>query len=393
MATNSFSTTLTLTIIIIIFSSSHQPLALNHTPRFFGKFASSTSTIPSNSKRQFDYHYQTKFFQQQLDHFSFSNLPTFPQRYLINTQNWTVGSGPIFLYCGNEGDIVWFAQNTGFVWEIAPKFGAMVVFPEVSKEEAYKNATTLAFLNAEQALADFAVLVTDLKRNLSAIDCPVVLFGGSYGGMLAAWMRLKKLKSTEELSGWLESAYSYLAMVNYPYPSEFMMPLPGHPIKEVCRRIDGGPAGTSILERIYEGANVYYNYTGEAKCFELDDDPHGLDGWNWQACTEMVMPMSCSKESSMFPPYEYNYSSFEEDCLKNFGVKPRPKWITTEFGGHNIHATLKNFGSNIIFSNGLLDPWSGGSVLQNISESIVSLVTEEGAHHIDLRASTENDPD
>jgi lysosomal Pro-X carboxypeptidase len=48
----------------------------------------------------------------------------------------------------------------------------------------------------------------------------------------------------------------------------------------------------------------------------------------------MVMPMSCSKESSMFPPYEYNYSSFEEECFKNFGVKPRPKWITTEFGGH-----------------------------------------------------------
>jgi lysosomal Pro-X carboxypeptidase len=132
MATNSISRTLTFTltiIIIIIISSSHQPLALNHTPRFFGKF--STSTIPSNSQPQFDFHYETKFFQQQLDHFSFSNLPTFPQRYLINTQNWVVGSGPIFLYCGNEGDIVWFAQNTGFVWEIAPKFGAMVVFPEV----------------------------------------------------------------------------------------------------------------------------------------------------------------------------------------------------------------------------------------------------------------------
>jgi lysosomal Pro-X carboxypeptidase len=132
MATNSFSRTLTFTLtIIIIISSSHQPLALNHTPGFFGKFAASTSTIPSNSQPQFDFHYETKFFQQQLDHFSFSNLPTFPQRYLINTQNWVAGSGPIFLYCGNEGDIVWFAQNTGFVWEIAPKFGAMVVFPEV----------------------------------------------------------------------------------------------------------------------------------------------------------------------------------------------------------------------------------------------------------------------
>lgn len=40
--------------------------------------------------------------------------------------------------------------------------------------------------------------------------------------------------------------------------------------------------GTSILERIYEGVNVYYNYTGEAKCFELDDDPHGMSGWDWQ---------------------------------------------------------------------------------------------------------------
>lgn len=401
----------------------------------------------------------------------------FPQRYLINTENWVVGSGPIFLYCGNEGDIAWFAQNTGFIWEIAPKFGAMVVFPEHryygesvpfgSKEEAYKNASTLGYLNAQQALFDFAVLVTDLKRNYSANACPVVLFGGSYGGMLAAWMRLKyphiaigalassapilqfedivppetfydivsngfkressscfnyikqswdvieskgqtsdglelltktfrfcqKLKSTEDLRDWLESAYSYLAMVNYPYPSEFLMPLPGHPIKEVCRRIDKGPAGTSILERIYEGVNVYYNYTGEAKCFELDDDPHGLSGWNFQACTEMVMPMSSSRKSSMFPPYEYNYSSFQVDCLKNFGVKPRPKQITTVFGGHNIHLELRKFGSNIIFSNGLLDPWSGGSVLQNISKSIVSLVTEEGAHHIDLRASTENDPD
>ncbi|PNX96523.1 lysosomal pro-X carboxypeptidase-like protein, partial [Trifolium pratense] len=167
MARNSSSRTLTFTLtIIIIISSSHQPLALNHTPRFFGKFASSTSTIPSNSQPQFDFHYETKFFQQQLDHFSFSNLPTFPQRYLINTQNWVIGSGPIFLYCGNEGDILWFAQNTGFLWEIAPKFGAMVVFPEHryygesvpfgSKEEAYKNATTLGYLTAEQALADFA---------------------------------------------------------------------------------------------------------------------------------------------------------------------------------------------------------------------------------------------
>lgn len=54
--------------------------------------------------------------------------------------------------------------------------------PYGSREEAYRNATTLAYLTAEQALADFAVLITELKRKFSAVDCPVVLFGGSYGG-------------------------------------------------------------------------------------------------------------------------------------------------------------------------------------------------------------------
>ncbi|CAB4314435.1 unnamed protein product [Prunus armeniaca] len=453
-------------------------------PRFLGKFSSSSPPKqpqpPKRQQQQPQIIYETRYFAQRLDHFSFSDSPRFKQRYLINTEHW-VGPerlGPIFFYCGNEGDIEWFAENTGFVWEVAPQFGAMILFPEHryygesmpygSKDEAYKNASTLSFLTAEQALADFAVLITELKRNLRAEGCPVVLFGGSYGGMLAAWMRLKyphiaigalassapilqfedivppetfydivsngfkressscfntikeswdtlvtegkkqnglrqltktfhlcrELNSTNDLANWLESAYSYLAMVNYPYAAEFVMPLPGHPIKEVCRKIDGCPDGTSTLERIFEGVSIFYNYTGQAKCFELiDDSDVGTDGWNWQACTEMVMPMSCSQDASMFQTYDYNLSSFQEECWKDHNVKPRPTRITTEFGGHDIKATLKSFGSNIIFSNGLLDPWSGGSVLQNVSETIVALVTEEGAHHIDLRFSKKEDPE
>ncbi|CAN6821438.1 unnamed protein product, partial [Brassica oleracea] len=455
---------------VLVFSTSSSPL-----PRFPRQNRARIQLFGGDRN---SYQYETKYFSQQLDHFSFADLPKFSQRYLINSDHWTGASelGPIFLYCGNEGDIEWFATNSGFIWEIAPKFGALLVFPEHryygesmpygSRDEAYKNATTLSYLTTEQALADFAVFVTDLKRNLSAEASPVVLFGGSYGGMLAAWMRLKyphiaigalassapilqfedivppqtfydivsndfkresstcfntiknswdaiiaegqkenglqqlsktfhfcrALNSTDDLSDWLDSAYSYLAMVDYPYPADFMMPLPGHPIKEVCRKIDGASSDASILERIYAGVSVYYNYTGKVGCFELDDDPHGLDGWNWQACTEMVMPMSSSQENSMFTAYDFNYSSYKEDCWNTFGVNPRPRWVTTELGGHDIETALKSFGSNIIFSNGLLDPWSGGSVLKNLSSTIVALVTEEGGHHLDLRPSTPEDP-
>lgn len=119
--------------VIIVLSYSAQPLALKHWPKFLGKFAA-TARTHSNSEPPPQFHYETRCIQQSLDHFSFSELPTFPQRYLISTEHW-VGPrrlGPVFFYSGNEDDIEWFAQNTGVVWEIAPRFGAMVVFPEVN---------------------------------------------------------------------------------------------------------------------------------------------------------------------------------------------------------------------------------------------------------------------
>lgn len=46
------------------------------------------------------------------------------------------------------------------------------------------------------------------------------------------------------------------------------------------------------------------------------------------------MPMSCSKEKSMFPPSDFDLSAFEDYCKTDYNVKPKPRWITTEFGGH-----------------------------------------------------------
>ncbi|KAG6427603.1 hypothetical protein SASPL_111849 [Salvia splendens] len=375
--------------------------------------------------------YQEKFFTQILDHFNYNppSYHTFQQRYLINQNHWggAASSSPIFVYTGNEGDIEWFAQNTGFMFETAPLFDALLLFIEHrfygksipfggNKTVAYSNSSTLGWLSSTQALADYATLVLDLKHNLSAPDSPVIVFGGSYGGMLAAWFRLKyphvaigalassapilnfdnitspfsfndiitkDFRSESEncykvikrswqeiddtaakpggleilrkafricknyisagyLEGWIATAFTYTAMTDYPTPTNFLNPLPAYPVKQMCKAIDDPKTGNNTFEKLYAAANIYYNYSGDATCFDLadDSDPHGLGGWTWQ----------------------------------------------------HIHRVLKRFGSNIIFFNGLRDPWSGGGVLKDISKTLVAIVAKKGAHHVDLRFSTNEDP-
>ncbi|KAM0930447.1 hypothetical protein ACQ4PT_001122 [Festuca glaucescens] len=423
------------------------------------------------------------YFPQELDHFTFTpnSSRVFSQKYLLNDTFWrkptgAAAAGPLFVYTGNEGDIEWFATNTGFMFDIAPEFGALLVFIEHRfygesmpfGNDSYKSADTLGYLTSTQALADFAILITSLKSNLSVPDAPVVVFGGSYGGMLASWFRLKyphvamgavassapilhfdnitpwssfyeavsedfkseslncftviksvwdvldvrgsnatgllELSKTfracktvqyvDSLSNWMWTAFTYTAMTDYPTPADFLENLPAYPVKEMCKIIDAFPAGADVVDKAFAAASLYYNYTGDQKCFKVEggDDPHGLSGWGWQACTEMIMPMNVSSES-MFPPSGFSYKERSEECVESYGVRPRDHWITTEYGGTKIYQVLKRFGSNIIFSNGMRDPWSRGGVLKNISSSIIALVTEEGAHHLDFRSSTKEDPD
>lgn len=54
--------------------------------------------------------------------------------------------------------------------------------PFGSADEALKNAKTLGYLNAAQALADYAGILLHIKEAYSAKHSPVIVIGGSYGG-------------------------------------------------------------------------------------------------------------------------------------------------------------------------------------------------------------------
>lgn len=101
----------------------------------------------------------------------------------------------------------------------------------------------------------------------------------------------------------------------------------------------------------------------------------------------MVMPFCSNGIDDMFEPNSWDLKEFSDDCFRQWGVRPRPYWITTVYGGKNISSH-----TNIIFSNGELDPWSGGGVTKNVTDTLVAIVIPKGAHHLDLRANTAFDP-
>lgn len=416
--------------------------------------------------------YKTLYMTQKVDHFGFENDQTFQLRYLVADQFWNENSGPIFFYTGNEGDITWFCNNTGFMWDIAPEFKSLLIFAEHRYygeslpfgDKSYANASVLNYLTAEQALADFAELIRFVKQTVpGAANSPVIAFGGSYGGMLATWIRLKYPNlvqgavagsapvwqfegltpcgafydvvqktfltgsqqcveniglSWSTLSGywpggldfisqtfslckplqnkydladmmeWLTNVYVNLAIVDYPYPASFLEPLPAWPVKEFCKFLSKPLKDKELLSAIAKGVKMYFNYTGQAQCLNISQQATGnlgYLGWDFQACTEMVMPM-CTNGSGMFYNMDWDFNSYAQQCKQKWGVTPRENWISLNYWGKDLKAA-----SNIIFSNGLLDPWSSGGVLQSISPSLIAIQIPTGAHHLDLRAANPGD--
>jgi len=55
----------------------------------------------------------------------------------------------------------------------------------------FQSPEKSGYLTSEQALADFADFLLFYKFHNGGSKSPIIAFGGSYGGMLTAWMRIK----------------------------------------------------------------------------------------------------------------------------------------------------------------------------------------------------------
>lgn len=422
---------------------------------------------------------------------------TFPLRYFVYDGFYQGSGSPIWFYTGNEGDVTGYVDATGLMWENAESRGALLVFAEHrfygetwpcgGMESALEYCMHL--LTHEQAMADYVQLLAALRQEggLAAGAGPVIAFGGSYGGMLSAWMRMKYpgtisgaiaasapilgfpglafydgsrpggeaywdivqadmtptagaaegctanahkafqeiatqstsekgRQSLEEVFGLCPGqlsdsdadgyrlqmhvvfAYDDYAMGNYPFSSTYISgdyPLPPFPMRVACEFLGGVLEGEELLAATAASVNLLYNSSGAEECFALADRNDFLDGiWDYQWCTQLMCQetyFTRGSKESIFPPYQFNMSFVVAHCSEAYSVTPRSDWIKNSYGGET--AITQGQYKNIVFSNGQYDPWRAAGVNDlNASDHVVSVYIEEGAHHLDLMFSTEQDP-
>ena len=160
-----------------------------------------------------------QFIEQPLSHFARGIAGTYKQRLCVYSDYWTPHKGqPIFLYTGNESPVDEYVNNTGLMWDLAASEKALVVFAEhryfgESIPEIDGMDNCLAYLSSEEALADYASLSNRIRREWGGEGGAVIAFGGSYGGMLASWMRILYPSAVD--GGMLSSEIYYICYDNY----------------------------------------------------------------------------------------------------------------------------------------------------------------------------------
>ncbi len=188
-----------LTTLAAVLLLSHQsaPVAarrLRHRRRWrASRLASRHSPFATHTKLPDARNCSWKTLTQQLDHFG-SSTKTFDQRLCL-FDGFASTVTRILLYVGNESPVEEYVNNTGLMWEYASQRpGTLLVWAE-HRYEAQSTPRTkgmrdcLSYCTVEQALADYSIVVQKLRSIHGPV--PVIAIGGSYGGMLAAWLRLK----------------------------------------------------------------------------------------------------------------------------------------------------------------------------------------------------------
>ena len=185
---------LSIFVVLTIFKSvfSQHGYGTQHLKNFKGQ-NNIVKTLKSTNKdsgcgNSVQYYYNA----QIVDHFAPANQQVKwtgnGQRYWMNKQFWGGPGYPIFLYIGGEGEESCYTLTGGlYMYNLAQEHKALMIdvehrFYGESYPTSDMSTANLAYLSADQALADLARILGFIKQNLGTTTSRVISFGGSYPG-------------------------------------------------------------------------------------------------------------------------------------------------------------------------------------------------------------------
>ena len=197
----------------------------------------------------------------------------------------------------------------------------------------------------------------------------------------------------QDLSDWFTDAIETIPQLNYPYPvPPFTF---GWPVNQTCKTLASGagadagaeadmPADGNAVAALLAAASEitasFYGSGNTSQCFDgvgqggipgggpvpnMVQDPTD-HAWGYQSCTETLHKFSGRGVRN----FSFELAPVAAVCADTFNAEPDFDWPGVHYGGYGIPAGLTG-ASNIIFSEGLLDPWHGGGFLKQVSGGTV----------------------
>ncbi|KAM9821523.1 dipeptidyl peptidase 2 isoform 3-T3 [Syngnathus typhle] len=157
--------------------------------------------------------------------------------------------------------------------------------------------------------------------------------------------RPSSAQDIHQLNGFLRNAFTLMAMLDYPYRTQFMGKMPANPVKVGCETM---LRGSDLLTSLRDTAAILYNSTGLLTCYDVYSlyvecaDPTGCGigfdsmAWDYQACTEINLCYESNNITDMFPAMTFTEEERLRYCSKRWGVIPRPDWLKIQFWG-DVH--------------------------------------------------------
>lgn len=135
---------------------------------------------------------ETKWIEQRLNNFDPQDNRTWDMRYMENS-HYLQDGGPIFIYIGGEWSISEGWLRTGHLHDMARDLNGTMFYTEhryygQSRPTPNLSNENLVYLNIDQALADLAHFIVEIKKTIPEVrDSGVILVGGSYSATMATW--------------------------------------------------------------------------------------------------------------------------------------------------------------------------------------------------------------